>query len=433
MNASSRLGRSTVGKPLAYRFVRISYAARPLGVSPASRCFIHSRFTIHDSLPLRASASLRLGVRPIRSLSSTTSRRATQFTDLRFTIYYLQMTDLRREWNESAPYWDKYRDIMRAMFMPLTEALIEDAHIAPGHSVLDVAGGAGEPSLTIADTVGPGGSVTCTDFASEMVEAARSEAARRGLTNITFRQCSADALPFADNTFDVAVSRLGVMFFPDVPAALREMLRVVKPGGSVAFLVWRGPEVNPFFSVTSAVVSRYVEPAPEEPDAPNAFRFAESGKLAGLLKSLSLRSSPSPAVRGPGVSERGFRLGEGPDGVGSNSLSLGYSPSPAGRGPGVRERGFRLGDGPDVSGYAAVDVRERILKSDIAAPVALEDYWEFRSAISDSLRSKLAGLSAEQKSQIAKEVQSVAARFFLNNQMNFPSETLIVSGRKAVR
>jgi SAM-dependent methyltransferase len=231
--------------------------------------------------------------------------------------------------------------------------------------VLDVAGGAGEPSLTIAETVGPDGSVTCTDFAAEMVEAAKAAAARCGITNVNFRQCSADSLPFADNTFDVAVSRLGAMFFPDPLAALREMLRVVKPGGSLGFVVWRAAELNPFFRVTSEVVSRYVEPAPEEPDAPNAFRFAESGKLAGLLK-----------------------------------------------------------------GAGGVDVRDRILRSDIAAPVALEDYWEMRSEISESLRSKLAGLSDEQKSQIAKEVQHAAAPFFPNNQMNFPGETLIVAGQK---
>lgn len=275
------------------------------------------------------------------------------------------MDDLLREWRESAAYWDKYSDVIRAMFMPLTRALIEDVPIVKGQTVLDVAGGSGEPSLTIAETVGPNGSVTCTDFAAEMVEVAKAAAARRGLTNVTFRQCSADSLPFADDTFDVAVSRLGAMFFPDPLAGLREMLRVVKPGGALAFVVWRAAELNPFFSVSSEVVSRYVEPAPEEADAPGAFRFSESGKLAGLLKDAG-----------------------------------------------------------------AVEVRERILKSEIAAPVALEDYWEMRSEISDTLRSKLASLPAEQRTQIAKEVQSAAAPYFPNNRMNFPGETLIVTGRK---
>src|SRR5262245_54001874 len=118
-------------------------------------------------------------------------------------------------WQETAQYWTKYSDTIRIMFAPLTEAMIQRAGIHEGQAVLDVAGGAGEPSLTIADVVGPGGTVTCTDAVADMVEAARSEANQRGLENVRFQQCTADSLPFADNTFDVVVSRLGAMFFPD--------------------------------------------------------------------------------------------------------------------------------------------------------------------------------------------------------------------------
>src|SRR5215510_10731709 len=116
-------------------------------------------------------------------------------------------------WRGNAKYWTSYSDTIAEMFAPLTEAMIERAGIHEGQSVLDVAGGAGEPSLTIAERVGPNGSVTCTDAVAEMVEAARREANRRGLKNMEFQQCTADSLPFADNTFDVVVSRLGVMFF----------------------------------------------------------------------------------------------------------------------------------------------------------------------------------------------------------------------------
>src|SRR5215467_12964337 len=99
-------------------------------------------------------------------------------------------------WRESAQYWTKHSGTIHKMFAPLTRALIEHAGIREGQSVLDVAAGAGEPSLTIAETVGPRGSVTCTDAVLEMVETARSEANRRGLKNIEFRQCMADSLPF---------------------------------------------------------------------------------------------------------------------------------------------------------------------------------------------------------------------------------------------
>jgi len=186
-------------------------------------------------------------------------------------------------WRETAQYWTKYSDTIAKMFAPLTEAMIERAGIREGQSVLDVAGGAGEPSLTIAERVGPNGSVTCTDAVAQMVEAAREEADRRGLKNMQFQQCTADSLPFPDNSFDVVVSRLGAMFFLDAVGAMREMLRVVKPGGSLTFAVWYKSDVNPFCYLVSGVMDHHVKAAEADPNAPNAFRFAEVGKLAGVM------------------------------------------------------------------------------------------------------------------------------------------------------
>src|SRR2546428_2112884 len=137
----------------------------------------------------------------------------------------IQDSKTLQEWRETAGFWTKHSDTIRTMFAPLTEALIRDAGIGEGQTVLDIAGGAGEPSLTIAERVGSAGTVTCTDAVAEMVAAAESEAQRRGLANIKFRQCKADSLPFEDNSFDAVVSRLGVMFFPDPLAGLHEMVR----------------------------------------------------------------------------------------------------------------------------------------------------------------------------------------------------------------
>ena len=193
------------------------------------------------------------------------------------------MSEVLREWNDNAAAWREHSAMIRTIFAPLTDAIIEDARISAGQSVLDVAGGPGEPSLTIAVRVGPTGSVTCTDATAGMVAAAEEEAKRRGLTNVRFRQCLADALPFADDSFDAAVSRLGVMFFPDTLAALREMLRVIKPKGALCFVVWGPSELNPFTSSVNKVMSRHMPMPPAEPDAPGAFRFSGPGKLAGLL------------------------------------------------------------------------------------------------------------------------------------------------------
>jgi enediyne biosynthesis protein CalE5 len=275
------------------------------------------------------------------------------------------MSDLLREWSKSATAWRRYSATIRTMFTPLTMALIEEARISAGQSVLDVAGGPGEPSLTIAEVVGPKGTVTYTDAVAEMVAAAEEEGKRRGLTNVSFQQSVAESLPFTDNSFDAAVSRLGVMLFSDPPAALREMLRVTKPQGALCFVVWGSNERNPFTSTVSKVIARYVDTPPEDPDAPGAFRFAEPGKLARLLTQAG-----------------------------------------------------------------AENVRERELNFRIAAPISIEQFWEMRSATSGTLREKLASLSPEKAEQVAMEVKDAVREFFPNNQMSFPAQMLIVSGRK---
>src|SRR5438132_5729170 len=184
-----------------------------------------------------------------------------------------QANDTLRQWRESAPYWEKHSSTIRSMLFPLTEARIADAGISEGQSVLDVAGGVGEPSLTIAERVGPTGTVTCTDAVAEMVAAAENAAQRRGIANIKFRQCKADSLPFDNNSFDAVVSRLGVMFFPDPLAGLREMLRVTRPGGALSLAVWHKSELNPFAQVITDVMARYSDTPPADADAPGAFRF----------------------------------------------------------------------------------------------------------------------------------------------------------------
>jgi ubiquinone/menaquinone biosynthesis C-methylase UbiE len=187
-------------------------------------------------------------------------------------------------WQTSARYWDKYRVLITEMFAPLTSGLVEEAHIGIGQEVLDIGGGSGEPSLTISKVVGPTGSVMYTDPVAGMLESTQAEASRRRLTNIQFKQCSADDLPFADCSFDVTVGRLSAMFFVDPAAAVREALRVVLNDGCVAFAVWGPKEANPFFSSISDVIDEFFLEVPPDSEAPDAFRFAVPGKLAGILE-----------------------------------------------------------------------------------------------------------------------------------------------------
>jgi ubiquinone/menaquinone biosynthesis C-methylase UbiE len=207
-------------------------------------------------------------------------------------------SEILAAWETSSQYWNKHQALIEQMYAPLSRTLIEEAGIGDGQTVLDIGGGSGEPSLTIAPVVGSSGSVTYTDPAAGMVRAAREEAKRRGLSNIQFHQCPAEQIPFADAYFDVAVSRLSAMFFPDVLRGLSEVLRVVKPNGVVSFLVWTGKESNPFFSVVTEILDRFVQAEVEEEDAPAAFRFAAPGKLAKLLQQAGATS----------VTERAFEF-----------------------------------------------------------------------------------------------------------------------------
>jgi len=192
--------------------------------------------------------------------------------------------DVAGQWSESARYWEKHRAVIERMFAPVAAALVQDAGIGPGQAVLDVATGPGEPALSIAGVVGAKGRVIGVDVVPAMIDAAGREAVRRGLGNASFRVASADEMPFDDGSFDAVVSRFGVMFFPSPLDGIREMLRVLKPGGRLALAVWRPARNNPFHSMVSEIVERFVEPTRPDPDAPDAFRFAPPGKLLHVAR-----------------------------------------------------------------------------------------------------------------------------------------------------
>jgi len=271
-------------------------------------------------------------------------------------------------WQTSARYWDKYRAVITEMFAPLTSALVEEAQIGIGQKVLDIGGGSGEPSLTIARIVGPTGSVMYTDPVAGMLESAQAEAGRRGLMNIHFKRCSADDLPFADCTFDVAIGRLSAMFFVDPVTAVREAVRVVLKDGRVAFAVWGPKEANPFFSSITDVIDQFLDGLPQDSDASDTFRFAVPGKLAGALKQSD-----------------------------------------------------------------ADNVIERRLNFRIEAAISFEQFWQLRTEMSETLREKMARLTAAQLPTVKQAVADAAQKYFVSGTMSFPAEALIVSGKKPAR
>ena len=167
-------------------------------------------------------------------------------------------------WSGAAPFWEKHRDVIRQMFAPVTQALVDDARIGGGYAVLDIATGPGEPALNLARAVGPTGKVTATDLSEAMLAALRSNATAEGMTNVETRRCDAQQLPFADAEFDAVVCQFGLMFVPDKALAAREAHRVLKPGGLFLFNVWDAIEYNDLPRVARKVVTGFFEDNPPD-------------------------------------------------------------------------------------------------------------------------------------------------------------------------
>jgi len=174
------------------------------------------------------------------------------------------------------------------MGQPATNALVEYAALQAGMQILDLASGTGEPAITLARRIGPGGQVTATDLSADLLEIANTRAKASGLSNVVTRRADAHELPFPENSFDLATSRFGIMFFSDVERALRELKRVLRPGGRACFLVWDTVD-QPYFRSMFGVVHRAVGGPYLLAEGPNPFRFAETDSLPSVMRSAAFR------------------------------------------------------------------------------------------------------------------------------------------------
>jgi SAM-dependent methyltransferase len=197
-------------------------------------------------------------------------------------------TEQRDRWNTSSRGWEKWDDVVLSTIGPVGEAMIESLRIADDQQHLEIAAGTGEPGLTIAARA-PRGGVVLTDLAPRMLEVAQRRADAKGLTNVEYRECSADDLPFDDDSFDSVGCRFGFMFFPDLRATAQELARVVHPGGRVCASVWADPSVNPWTTIPMAAVATEIEIPPPDPDAPNMFRCSAPGAMSELFRGVGLR------------------------------------------------------------------------------------------------------------------------------------------------
>jgi ubiquinone/menaquinone biosynthesis C-methylase UbiE len=215
----------------------------------------------------------------------------------------------RAQWQSAAEAWHRWGPFIGSWLGDATEAMFEMAHIGPGCRVLDVAAGAGEQSIAAARRVGAGGHVLATDIAPALLAYAARDAQAAGLGSIVATQeIDGEALTnLPAGSFDVAMSRVGLIYFPDQQRALAGMKHALKDGGRIAAIVYSTPDRNDFFSIPVKIIrERAWLPAPL-PGQPGPFSLGGEGVLEAAFakagfKDIAVRRVPSP-VKLPSATE----------------------------------------------------------------------------------------------------------------------------------
>jgi ubiquinone/menaquinone biosynthesis C-methylase UbiE len=188
----------------------------------------------------------------------------------------------RQLWDTVAPGWKKWWPTQEQALQHVSDRLVELAEIRPGHRVLDVGTGIGEPALTVAQQVGATGQVVATDQAPQMLAIAQERAMTLGVHNVEFRAMDTEAIDFPDSSFDAILSRFSLMFLPDLATALARIRRMLRPNGKFAAAVLDVAPKVPFASLAFSLAQTMFQLPPPPPGTPSPFGLAE-GKLEEAL------------------------------------------------------------------------------------------------------------------------------------------------------
>jgi ubiquinone/menaquinone biosynthesis C-methylase UbiE len=208
-------------------------------------------------------------------------------------------TTTREQWQTAAEAWHRWHPTLKKWLGPATNIMLDMANVKKGYRVLDVAAGAGEQSITAAERVGPEGYVLATDLAPKILEFALELAKGKGINNIEIKEMDGENLTVPDNSFDTIISRVGLIFFPDQQKALKEMLRVLKPGGYVAAIVYSTVDKNKFFSTPVSIIRRRANLPPPLPGQPGPFSLGAEGVLDDAFKKAGFVNVESKFVNAP--------------------------------------------------------------------------------------------------------------------------------------
>jgi ubiquinone/menaquinone biosynthesis C-methylase UbiE len=181
------------------------------------------------------------------------------------------------------------RYLVPSIFASWAEDLVEMAALRPGARVLDIACGTGIVARIAARKLGGSGSVLGLDLSAPMLEAARAAAAAEGMA-VEWWEASATKLPLGDAAFDVAFCQQGLQFFPDRVTALREMYRVLRPGGRLVLSVWGPIERSPGFAVLAEALRRHIGPDAGALMTTGPFSLSDAEELRVMIAEASFKN-----------------------------------------------------------------------------------------------------------------------------------------------
>jgi ubiquinone/menaquinone biosynthesis C-methylase UbiE len=189
-------------------------------------------------------------------------------------------------WNATAgPKWVELQRQLDEQLEPYGIAVMQALEVRSGEAGLDVGCGCGATTIELARRLGPTGSVLGVDISEVMLERARASAKGAKVDNARFERADAQVHAFRPESFDVAFSRFGVMFFENPVAAFENLRRAVRHGGRFGFICWQAPHENPWMSLPTLAVMQYVPvEVPADPHAPGPFAFADPARVSGLLQ-----------------------------------------------------------------------------------------------------------------------------------------------------
>lgn len=190
-----------------------------------------------------------------------------------------------KRWNGPAGHaWVEMQELLDSMLKPLEGLLVEAVSAGDGRRVLDVGCGTGSTTLAVARLLGAQGRCVGIDISDPMLAAARARAEREG-TPASFIRADAQTHAFEPASFDMIISRFGVMFFDDSVRAFANLRRAAEDGAQLRFIAWRGPSENPFMTTAERAAAPLLPNIPaRRPDAPGQFAFADSRRVSRILE-----------------------------------------------------------------------------------------------------------------------------------------------------